>query len=79
MSEPTPEPAIAAAPPGPQLEELPLQGDPVTFEELTAIPLFRGMPRGKFNLNPHAVVRRHLKKGEILCVEGDFGSSASTS
>lgn len=45
-------------------------------EELIKLPLFAGVSHPFLRFNENAVIRRVLKKGEIICREGDFGSTA---
>ena len=51
-------------------------GDEVTLEEITAIPLFQGISKPFLEWNKHAIRRRRLKPGEIVCEEGTYGSTA---
>jgi CRP-like cAMP-binding protein/Fe-S-cluster-containing hydrogenase component 2 len=48
----------------------------VTAADLARLPLFEGVSAPFLRFNEGAVVRRHFKKGETLCREGEFGSSA---
>src|SRR5271154_5719305 len=48
----------------------------VTPEELQALPVFKGVSGTFLNLNKGAVVKRHFHKGEIICREGEYGSTA---
>src|SRR5271167_1262632 len=48
----------------------------VTPEELQALPVFKGVSGTFLNLNKGAVVKRHFRKGEIICREGEYGSTA---
>jgi CRP-like cAMP-binding protein/Fe-S-cluster-containing hydrogenase component 2 len=50
--------------------------EPVPTDELAELPLFQGVSKPFLHWNEGAVVRRHFKKGDIICKEGDFGSSA---
>jgi len=52
------------------------QGEPVDAEELKHLPYFEKVSGTFLDLNKNAVVRRHFKKGEIVCREGDYGSTA---
>ncbi len=45
-------------------------------EELAKLPLFRGMPFKFLQFNGSSVVRRRLKPGDVLCREGEYGSTA---
>lgn len=51
-------------------------GEIVTAEELTKIPLFSGIPFKFLQFNGGAVVRRRLAPGDVLCREGEYGSTA---
>jgi CRP-like cAMP-binding protein/Fe-S-cluster-containing hydrogenase component 2 len=56
-------------------DETPPPG-PVSADELAGHPLFEGVSPAFLRWNEGAVVRRHYRKGEIICREGDFGSTA---
>ena len=45
-------------------------------EELIRLPLFEGVSHPFLRFNENAVIRRAFKKGEVICREGDFGSTA---
>ncbi len=49
---------------------------PVSMEELQELPFFEGVSGTFLSLNRNAVVRRHFKAGEIICREGEYGSTA---
>ncbi len=51
-------------------------GEPIDAEELKHLPYFEKVSGTFLELNKHAVVRRHFKKGEIVCREGEYGSTA---
>ena len=53
-----------------------LPGDPVDVEELLQIEYFQKVSGTFLELNKNAVVRRHFRKGEIVCREGEYGSTA---
>ncbi len=53
-----------------------LAGTSVEVKELLSLPVFHGVSGTFLELNKGAVVKRHLKKGEIIFREGDFGSTA---
>jgi CRP-like cAMP-binding protein/Fe-S-cluster-containing hydrogenase component 2/ferredoxin len=55
--------------------ELP-HGEEMAADELQALPIFARMSGTFLDLNRGAVVRRHVRAGEIICREGDFGSTA---
>jgi CRP-like cAMP-binding protein/Fe-S-cluster-containing hydrogenase component 2 len=49
---------------------------PVTREELLRLPLFEGVSEPFIGWNINSVVRRNFRKGDIICKEGEYGSSA---
>jgi CRP-like cAMP-binding protein/Fe-S-cluster-containing hydrogenase component 2 len=49
---------------------------PVTAEELAGLPLFEGVAPAFLRWNAGSVVRRHYRPGEVICREGEFGSTA---
>jgi len=51
-------------------------GEPVGAQELKLLPYFEKISGTFLELNQHAVVRRIFKKGEIVCREGEYGSTA---
>ncbi|MGH9814458.1 MAG: cyclic nucleotide-binding domain-containing protein [Candidatus Acidiferrales bacterium] len=51
-------------------------GEPVSPEELLSLPMFKGISPGLLQRNRGAVVRRRFKKGDIICREGEYGSTA---
>lgn len=53
-----------------------LDGEVLSVEELTKLSLFEGVPPALLEKNKGAVVRRQFKKGEVICREGDYGSTA---
>jgi CRP-like cAMP-binding protein len=52
------------------------QGQPVPAEELIALPIFNGVSGTFLELNQGAVVERRYRAGEVICREGEFGSTA---
>ncbi len=48
----------------------------VPLHELQELPFFGGVSGTFLSLNRNAVVRRHFKPGEIICREGEYGSTA---
>lgn len=60
----------------PPLEQRLERGDPLTPDEVLEIPQFQGLSRGRIEKNPGTIVRRRFEPGEILCREGEFGSTA---
>lgn len=52
------------------------QGEEMTADELQTLPIFARMSGTFLDLNRGAVVRRYVRAGEVLCREGDFGSTA---
>ena len=55
--------------------ELP-RGQEMSPEELLALPIFEGASGTFLGLNRGAVVRRTVQAGEVICREGEFGSTA---
>jgi len=53
-----------------------LPGEPVDVDELQQIAYFQKISGTFLELNKNAVVRRHFKKGDIVCREGEYGSTA---
>ncbi len=51
-------------------------GEPVETEELKRLHYFEKVSGNFLDLNKNAVVRRHFKPGEIVCREGEYGSTA---
>ncbi|KAA1261734.1 NADP-reducing hydrogenase subunit HndC [Rubripirellula obstinata] len=51
-------------------------GDIVGADELIKYPLFSGIPYKFLQFNGAAVVRRVLAKDDVLCREGEYGSTA---
>ena len=45
-------------------------------EELLQIPVFKGVSGTFLELNRGAIVRRRFGKGDVICREGEFGSTA---
>jgi CRP-like cAMP-binding protein/Fe-S-cluster-containing hydrogenase component 2 len=54
----------------------PGQPQVVHADELVTMPLFEGVSHPFLKFNDGAVVRKHYKDKEIICKEGDFGSTA---
>jgi CRP-like cAMP-binding protein/Pyruvate/2-oxoacid:ferredoxin oxidoreductase delta subunit len=48
----------------------------VPVEELQQLPFFQGVSGTFLSLNRGAVVRREFKRGDIICREGEYGSTA---
>src|SRR5713226_83987 len=55
--------------------ELPV-GTSLDADELLALPMFRGVSANFIELNRGAVVRRTYAPGEVICREGEYGSTA---
>jgi CRP-like cAMP-binding protein/Pyruvate/2-oxoacid:ferredoxin oxidoreductase delta subunit/ferredoxin len=53
-----------------------LPGQPVDIDELQHLSYFQKVSGTFLELNKNAVVRRHFRKGEIVCREGEYGSTA---
>ena len=45
-------------------------------EDLLQIPVFKGVSGTFLELNRGAIVKRRFRKGEVICLEGEFGSTA---
>src|ERR1700751_2891104 len=45
-------------------------------EELLQIPVFKGVSGTFLELNRGAIVKRRFRSGELICREGEFGSTA---
>jgi len=52
------------------------QGDAVTLQELQDVDVFRGVSGTFLNLNSGAIRKRRYKAGELICKEGEYGSTA---
>ena len=52
------------------------EGDVLNPAELLHLPIFQNVSGTFLELNQKAVVKRHFKAGEIVCREGEFGSTA---
>src|SRR6202790_4494149 len=48
----------------------------LSAEELHQLPVFAGVSGTFLELNRGAIVKRHFRKGEIICREGEYGSTA---
>jgi CRP-like cAMP-binding protein/Fe-S-cluster-containing dehydrogenase component len=53
-----------------------LPGQPVDVDELQQLTYFQKVSGTFLELNKNAVVRRQFRKGEIVCREGEYGSTA---
>jgi CRP-like cAMP-binding protein/Fe-S-cluster-containing hydrogenase component 2 len=53
-----------------------MDGAPMAPEELLALPMFTGVSGTFLGLNQGSVVKRRLRPGEVVCREGEFGSTA---
>jgi len=51
-------------------------GNPVGVDELKQFPFFQKISGTFLELNKNAVIKRHFKAGDIICREGDYGSTA---
>ena len=51
-------------------------GAPVAAEDLLRLPVFKEVSPQFLKKNANATVWRHFKKGDIVCREGEFGSTA---
>src|SRR5579871_4600192 len=52
------------------------QGDAVKVAEMQKLDIFKNVSGTFLNLNSNAIRKRTYKAGEIICKEGDFGSTA---
>ena len=52
------------------------RGEPLTAQQLAGLPIFEGTPPKTLEKYPGAIVRRRFRRGEVVCHEGDFGSTA---
>jgi CRP-like cAMP-binding protein/Pyruvate/2-oxoacid:ferredoxin oxidoreductase delta subunit/ferredoxin len=52
------------------------EGDVLDPAELLHLPIFENVSGTFLELNQKAVVKRHYRAGEIICREGEFGSTA---
>jgi CRP-like cAMP-binding protein/Fe-S-cluster-containing dehydrogenase component len=50
--------------------------EPVSLQELSELPFFEGVSGTFLSLNRNAVVRRRFKRGDVICREGEYGSTA---
>jgi CRP-like cAMP-binding protein/Fe-S-cluster-containing hydrogenase component 2 len=69
----------AAAPPpaSKAIAEVQLaHGEPITVDQLIAYKPFAEVPKASLEKYPGAVVLRKFKKGDIICREGEYGSTA---
>ena len=57
-------------------QHLELEGTSVEVQELLELQVFKGVSGTFLELNKGAVVKRRFKKGEVICREGDYGSTA---
>jgi len=48
----------------------------LSVDELHALPVFAGVSGTFLELNRGAIVKRQFRKGDVICREGDFGSTA---
>ena len=48
----------------------------LSAEELHKLPVFAGVSGTFLELNRGAIVKRNFRKGEVICREGEFGSTA---
>ena len=50
--------------------------EPVSLDQLQDLPFFENVSGTFLSLNRNAVVKRHFKRGEVICREGEYGSTA---
>jgi CRP-like cAMP-binding protein/Fe-S-cluster-containing dehydrogenase component/ferredoxin len=48
----------------------------VALEQLQELPFFENVSGTFLSLNRNAIVKRHFKRGEVICREGEYGSTA---
>lgn len=48
----------------------------VALEQLQELPFFKNVSGTFLSLNRNALVKRHFKRGEMICREGEYGSTA---
>jgi CRP-like cAMP-binding protein/Fe-S-cluster-containing hydrogenase component 2 len=53
-----------------------LEGDRLDAEWILQLPVFKGVSGTFLELNQGAVVKRSIAPGEVICGEGEFGSTA---
>ncbi|HET8666638.1 MAG TPA: cyclic nucleotide-binding domain-containing protein, partial [Terriglobales bacterium] len=52
------------------------EGESLTWQELRKLEVFQNVSGTFLKLNNKAIQKRHYKAGEIVCREGDYGSTA---
>src|SRR5262249_36265830 len=55
---------------------IPAGAEQVDPEELLALPVFKGVSGTFLEMNQGAIVKRNFRAGEVICREGEFGSTA---
>jgi CRP-like cAMP-binding protein/Fe-S-cluster-containing dehydrogenase component/ferredoxin len=50
--------------------------EPVALDQLQDLPFFENVSGTFLSLNRNAVVKRHFKRGDVICREGEYGSTA---
>jgi len=53
-----------------------LHGEPLSLDQILALPAFEGCSKALLNKNLGAVVRRSYAPDEVICREGEYGSTA---
>ncbi|MGH7163444.1 MAG: cyclic nucleotide-binding domain-containing protein [Planctomycetota bacterium] len=53
-----------------------LEGDALSVEDMLALPIFDAKMKPRLEKNVGAVVRRRFRPGDIVCREGEYGSTA---
>src|SRR5262249_60720930 len=51
-------------------------GEQITADDLLDLPMFAGASGTFLSLNRGSVVRRRFRAGEVICREGEYGSTA---
>lgn len=57
-------------------EQIGKTAEEIELDDLASHPLFEGVSKQFLGWNKESIVRRHFKKGEIICREGEYGSTA---
>ena len=53
-----------------------LTGDQLSYDDLRRLDVFKNVSGTFLKLNSNAIRERHFKAGEVICREGDYGSTA---
>src|SRR5207302_7465189 len=52
------------------------EGEQITADDLLDLPMFAGASGTFLSLNRGSVVRRRFRAGDVICREGEYGSTA---